>query len=143
MRAESCGLDCALCCLCVCVWGSVCECVSDSRPRLVDGAIQSRRHAPQKYRLVMSALFQGVCSGMPDALSFTSLFPARQSAIKPRSRIENYTHAANCFFPIKTGLGILNVASNQRCSSNIVKDCRPNVRRVTKYSEAKRRTHVH
>lgn len=48
--------------------GSVCECVSDSRLCLVDGAIQSRRHAPQKYRLVMSALFQGVCDGMPGAL---------------------------------------------------------------------------
>lgn len=45
----------------------LCVCLSKSKLYLVDGAIQSCRHGPQKYCLVMSALFQDVCGGVPGA----------------------------------------------------------------------------
>lgn len=72
----------------------VCECVSADCVWLME-PFSLVDMPPQKYRLVMSALFQGVCDGMPGALFPPSFsFPAQQTAIKPYCQIENYTHAA-------------------------------------------------
>lgn len=102
------------CVVSVCAWrecGSVCECVSDSRLCLVDGAIQSRRRAPQKCRLVMSTLFQDVCGGMPGALfpfSFSlSIFCTTNSHKDSFSNWKWYTCSK---LPFKTDIGILNVS---------------------------------
>lgn len=76
-----------------CVGVSVCECVSDTRLCLVDGAIQSLRRAPQKCRLVTSTLFQVVSGFDARHPLFFPLFhsPRTTNNLKsPVLKIKNY-----------------------------------------------------